>query len=122
VVFHARDLLVRQRTQLTNALRGHLLEYGWITPEGLVHMAGLIASIEDPDCRLPESACAVFKVLIANLNILNEQIAALDVEIVRRSRQDVHAPAAKDHSRCWSRHCDSDCRFGSAAGKLSKRL
>ena len=28
VVFRARDLLVRQRTQITNAIRGHLAEYG----------------------------------------------------------------------------------------------
>src|SRR6266853_5081696 len=28
VVFRTRDLLVRQRTQLINALRGHLAEFG----------------------------------------------------------------------------------------------
>jgi transposase len=32
VVFRARDLLVRQRTQCINALRGHLSEYGYIFP------------------------------------------------------------------------------------------
>lgn len=30
VVFRARDVLVRQRTQCINALRGHLTEYGWV--------------------------------------------------------------------------------------------
>ncbi|MGY4230191.1 transposase [Bradyrhizobium sp. USDA 4503] len=29
VVFRARDLLVRQRTQTINAIRGHLAEFGW---------------------------------------------------------------------------------------------
>ena len=38
-VFRARDLLVRQRTQLINALRGLLAEYGWVAPKGLFHMA-----------------------------------------------------------------------------------
>jgi transposase len=33
-VFRTRDLLVRQRTQLINAIRGHLTEYGWIAPKG----------------------------------------------------------------------------------------
>ena len=33
-VFRARDLLVRQRTQCTNALRGHLAEYGHVVPQG----------------------------------------------------------------------------------------
>ena len=32
VVFRARDLLVRQRTQCINALRGHLSEYGYVVP------------------------------------------------------------------------------------------
>ena len=31
VVHRARDLLIRQRTQLTNALRAHLAELGWLT-------------------------------------------------------------------------------------------
>ena len=33
VVFRARDLLVRQRTQCINALRGHLSEYGCVFPQ-----------------------------------------------------------------------------------------
>jgi transposase len=32
VVFRARDLLVHQRTQLMNAVRGHLAEYGYVAP------------------------------------------------------------------------------------------
>src|SRR3954452_4441616 len=35
VVFRARDLLVRQRTQCINALRGHLSEYGYVFPQGI---------------------------------------------------------------------------------------
>ena len=34
VIFRARDLLVGQRTQTINALRGHLAEYGLIAPQG----------------------------------------------------------------------------------------
>src|SRR5262249_56985309 len=34
LVFRTRDLLVRQRTQLINAIRGHLTEYGWSAPKG----------------------------------------------------------------------------------------
>ena len=35
IVFRARDLLVRQRTQCVNALRGHLIEYGYVFPQGI---------------------------------------------------------------------------------------
>ena len=41
LVFRTRDLLVRQRTQLINAIRGHLTEYGWIAPKGPSHVASL---------------------------------------------------------------------------------
>ncbi len=32
VIFRTRDVLVGQRTQLINAIRGHLAEYGLIAP------------------------------------------------------------------------------------------
>jgi transposase len=38
LVFRTRDLLVRQRTQLINAIRGHLTEYGWVAPKGPSHI------------------------------------------------------------------------------------
>ncbi|MBB4383572.1 transposase [Bradyrhizobium sp. SBR1B] len=45
VVFRARDLLVRQRTQMINALRGHLAEYGVIVPQGPSHVVKLIEQL-----------------------------------------------------------------------------
>ena len=91
VVFRARDLLVRQRTQCINALRGHLTEYGWVIPKGVPHMARLIERIEDPAELLPEGARAILSVLIATLRALDEQIAVLDAEIVRRAKADLVA-------------------------------
>lgn len=88
VVFRVRDVLVRQRTQCINALRGHLAEYGWVVPKGTTHMTTLISQIEDPNCSLPESARAIFKVLITSLRSLEENIAVLDGEISRRSKVD----------------------------------
>ena len=51
MVFRARDLLVRQRTQIINALRGHLAEYGHVVAKGVPHVERLIERIEDPDSR-----------------------------------------------------------------------
>jgi hypothetical protein len=56
VVFRARDLLVHQRTQCVNALRGHLSEYGYVFAQGITHAATLIAHVEDPNCTLPDNA------------------------------------------------------------------
>jgi transposase len=91
VVFRTRDLLVRQRTQCINALRGHLTEYGWVVAKGTTHVATLIDQIEDPNCQLPESARSILKVLITTLTALEENIAVLDLEISRRSKEDAVA-------------------------------
>ena len=47
LVFRTRDLLVRQRTQLINAIRGHLTEYGWIAPKGPSHVTMLADLIKE---------------------------------------------------------------------------
>ena len=60
VIFRARDLLVGQRTQIINALRGHLGEYGLIAPQGPSHVDRLVAQIEDPTSSIPEAARCCF--------------------------------------------------------------
>lgn len=42
-----RDLLVRQRTHLINALRGHLAEHGVVAPTGAAYLNRLAAAISD---------------------------------------------------------------------------
>ena len=43
LVFRTRDLLVRQRTQVINALRGHFPEFGIVVAKGPQHAASLAA-------------------------------------------------------------------------------
>ena len=87
LVFRARDLLVRQRTQIINALRGHMAEYGWVAPQGPAHMDSLVEIIVDP-ASLPEAARPVLLLMLETLRALTEQIATLDKEIGRRARED----------------------------------
>lgn len=77
-----------QRTQLINAIRGHLSEYGLIAPQGPFHVERLIAQVEDPASNLPEAARACLAVLVRALRNLQEQTAALDAEIARRAKAD----------------------------------
>jgi len=90
MVFRGRDLLVRQRTQISNALRGHMTDYGWIAPKGLAHLEKLRALLSDRSA-VPEGARSVCMVLLDTLAMLDGQIALLDKEIVRRSREDAVA-------------------------------
>jgi transposase len=86
VVFRARDLLVHQRTQCVNALRGHLSEYGYTFAQGITHVPALIDHVEDPNTALPESARSILKILIETFTALEAQIKQLDVEINRRAK------------------------------------
>ena len=91
VVFRARDLLVHQRTQCVNALRGHLSEYGYVFPQGITHAAVLIADVEDRNSTLPDTARTILKILIGTFTALESQIKELDGEINRRSKKDAVA-------------------------------
>ena len=88
LVFRARDLLVRQRTQVINALRGHLAEFGIVVAKGPAHVPQLVQAVENPDEPLPEIARPVLQILIDTLHRLDEQIALLDREIVQRAKAD----------------------------------
>jgi transposase len=90
-LFRARDLLVRQRTQLINALRGLVAEHGWVAPQGRFRMARLMADIEDPGCALPEAARDVFLVMIEAIRMLDVRIDGFDREIAGRAKQDQDA-------------------------------
>lgn len=90
LVFRTRDLLVKQRTQIGNAMRGHLAEYGWVAPKGTAHLATLADLLEGGEIgdTLPEAARPMFTVMTEMLARLDEQIAQLDKEIARRARED----------------------------------
>ena len=92
LVFRNRDLLVRQRTQLINAIRGHLTEYGWVAPKGPSHIAVLGDLLDgEMGSSLPDAATPMFRTMLDLLEVLNGKIAELDKEIARRARDDVIA-------------------------------
>ena len=88
VIFRTRDLLVRQRTQLINALRGHLGEFGLVVPQGASQAAQLIAIVADPDAPLPEAARSALRALVSALEGLEVEVRRLEAEITRRAKED----------------------------------
>jgi transposase len=88
VIFRTRDLLVRQRTQIINALRGHLAEFGFIAPQGASHIVRLMAQVEDPGFSIPEAARSCLMRLVTMLRGIQEEVEALDREIAARAKSD----------------------------------
>ena len=87
MLFRTRDLLVRQRTQTINALRGHLAEYGVVAPQGRARIRQLVGVLEDGDCGLPEAVVELGRLLLRRIDELDEKIDGLDRKLRASARQ-----------------------------------
>ena len=90
MLHRARELLVRQRTMVINALRGHCAELGLIVAQGPSKVEELVAIIEDPDDgRLPPLAREALGMLVEQLRSAQARIKALEATLLawHRSNQ-----------------------------------
>ena len=87
MVFRVRERLIRQRTQVINALRGHLAEFGQVVPQGASNASKLIAIVDDPESGLPVEATATLQVLIGTPAQIEAQIGTLDARIARCAKK-----------------------------------
>ena len=79
LLHRTRELLVRQRTGLINALRGHVAEFGIVVAQGARNVAKLIAVIADQDGkRLPPLAKDVLRLLVEQLRATEGKLAELE--------------------------------------------
>ena len=82
MLHRARDLLVRQRTMLINALRGHCGEFGMVVAQGASKVTILIEMIEDrDDARLPALAREALGSLVEQLRMAQTQILDLEKQL-----------------------------------------
>src|SRR5450759_4333722 len=74
-----RDVLIRQRTQIINALRAHLAEFGIVAAQGDAGLTELLAIVVDEqDTRLPIDARASVMVLAAQLEAMRTLIGSIE--------------------------------------------
>src|SRR6202045_4137997 len=82
-----RDVLIRQRTQIINALRAHLAELGIVAAQGDAGVNELRAIVaDDRDERLPIDARASVIVLAAQLEALQTLIGSIEKRIKMQHR------------------------------------
>jgi transposase len=83
----ARDLLLRQQTQVINALRAHLAELGIVAAQGREGLKQLLTILADErDERLPIDARASLIVLAAQLQALHTMIGTIEKRLVVQHR------------------------------------
>ena len=83
-----RELLVRQRTALINALRGHLAEFGIVAAQGSVGVKDVIVQFHAGQDSLPELARSAIRRLIGRVDEVTEEVQATEKEIVAWCRTD----------------------------------
>ena len=87
MLHRTRDLLMRQRTQLINALRAHLAELGIVAAQGNAGLKELLKIIAgERDARLPVDAHASLVVLAAGLDAVQTMIGSIDKRIMIEHR------------------------------------
>lgn len=84
----ARELLVRQRVMLTNAVRAHLAEFGVVAAQGPGGISVLRALLTEGDVSLPAYVRDAIDALIAQIDSAERQIADLETRIMAWHRAD----------------------------------
>jgi transposase len=83
MLHRARNLLVRQRTMLVNALRAHMAEFGIIAPQGLHHVEDLTKELAHEQERLPELARSILLTIVDQLRDTVARVREIEIRLTR---------------------------------------
>ena len=98
VIHKTRDLLVRQRAILVNALRSHLAEFGIIVAKDIGNTPQLAAVVRDKtDRRVPATARSALVTVVDSIDALSRRIRSSKpgsgIGIERTSRASIWPPS-----------------------------
>jgi transposase len=83
MVHRTRELLVRQRTMVVNAMRAHMAEFGLVAPVGVPQVKKLLGIIANgDDDRLPPVARSCLEALARQFLSLDKEIAITEKRIL----------------------------------------
>ena len=88
VAFRTHQCLVRRRTQLINALRGHLAEFGLVAPKGPASLNVLEEALADEARDLPVVVRDMGMIYLAQIARLTEVIERLADDLKTASKTD----------------------------------
>ncbi len=85
MLHRARNLLVRQRTMLVNALRAHMAEFGIVAAQGLRHVEDLTRELAHEQER-PELARSILQIIVDQLNDTMVRVREIEVRLAKWHR------------------------------------
>ena len=90
VLHKTRQMLIRQRTNLINAIRSHLAEFGIVAGVGRHGVDALLEVIaKDQDCPVPSEARACLSLLADQLGLVKQHIQQLDRRVMALHRTNI---------------------------------
>ena len=89
VAFRTHQCFVGQRTQLINALRGHLSEFGVVVAQGPAHLKQVITLLDEAGASAPESVKEIARVYLDQIAVLTGRIDELTARLHGAARQNV---------------------------------
>jgi transposase len=87
MLHRARNLLVRQRTMLVNALRAHMAEFGIIAPVGLRNVELLTETVAHEHARLPDLAREILQLIVDQLHDTMVRVREIEARLSKWHRQ-----------------------------------
>jgi transposase len=82
MLLKVRDLLVKQRTMLINAIRGHAAEFGLVAAKGPVKVAELVQRAHAEEAGVPAVALEMLKMLSGQLDAIDIKLKALETGLL----------------------------------------
>jgi transposase len=87
MVLKVRDLLVKQRTMLINAIRGHAAEFGLVAAKGPIKVAELLQRADAEAAGVPALAREMLSLLSGQLDALEAKLQALETRLIALHKQ-----------------------------------
>ncbi len=81
VAFRTHQCFVRQRTQLINALRGHLAEFGIVVAQGPANLGAFAGILADEAVDLPDGVRVIGQLYLDQIGLLSEKIGELSLKL-----------------------------------------
>lgn len=88
MLLKTRDLLVKQRTMLINAMRGHAAEFGVIAAKGTAKVSELLQRAEDAAAGVPDLALEMLRLLADQLAAIEARLKTIEAKLLAWHRTD----------------------------------
>jgi transposase len=82
MVLRVRDLLVKQRTALINAMRGHAAEFGLSVAKGPAKVAELLQRAHAEEAAVPAPALEMLSLLAGQLEAIQTRLETLEAQLI----------------------------------------